>query len=190
MKDFMKRIKADYMLSSLMCIVLGIVFVIFKAGVLDLIGNVLAIALVVIGVVYLVCYFMNFGSRFSIVSGVIILAVGLWLLIDSRIITKLIPVVLGVILLCHGIRGLQEAALSKKYKYESWYIGFLLAAISVAGGVFCIVYSYQIMQKFAVLVGIILIYNGVSNIWIASRSSKAERVYKETIDVDFNEDRR
>ena len=67
MKDFMKRIKADYMLSSLMCIVLGIVFVIFKAGVLDLIGNVFAIALVVIGAVYLVCYFMNFGSRFSIV---------------------------------------------------------------------------------------------------------------------------
>lgn len=187
MKEFMKRIKADYMLSSLMCIALGIAFVIWKASILDVIGNVLAIMLVVIGVVYLICYFMQFGSRFSIISGVVILAVGLWLLIDARIITRLIPIVLGVVLLCHGIRGLQEAWASKKYKYQSWYIGMILAAISIAAGVLCIVFSYQIMQKAAVVVGFVLIYNGVSNIWIASRSSKAERVYKETIDVEFKE---
>lgn len=187
MKEFMQRIKADYMLSSLLCIALGVFFVIWKASILDMIGSVLAIALVAIGAVYLFCYFMRLGSRFSIVSGVVILAVGIWFMLNPRIITKLIPVVLGVILVCHGLRGLQESNQSRKYKYQSWYIGMILSGISVALGLICIVYSYQIMQKAAVLVGIILIYNGVSNIWIASRSSKAERVYKETIDVEFKD---
>lgn len=187
MKEFMQRIKADYMLSSLMCIALGVSFVIWKASILDMLGSALAIILVVIGAVYLFCYFMHLGSRFSIVSGVVILAVGIWFMLNPSIITKLIPIVIGVILICHGMRGLQEANQSRKYKYQSWYVGMILAAISVLAGVLFIVFSYQIMQKAAMLVGFILIYNGASNIWIASRSSKAERVYKETIDVEFKD---
>ena len=41
------------------------------------------------------------------------------------------------------------------------------------------------------LVGFILIFNGVTNIWVALTSSRAETLYKknETIDVEFNEDK-
>ena len=32
MRDFLKQIKADYLLSSILCILLGVIFVIFKGG--------------------------------------------------------------------------------------------------------------------------------------------------------------
>ena len=51
--------------------------------------------------------------------------------------------------------------------------------------------AFGIMEKATIVVGIILIYNGVSNIWIASRSTKAEKAYNKThtIDVEFVEDK-
>jgi hypothetical protein len=42
------------------------------------------------------------------------------------------------------------------------------------------------------LIGVALIYNGLSNIYIAIASSRSERRYSknhETIDVEFNEDK-
>ena len=39
MRDFLKQIKADYLLSSILCILLGVIFVIFKGGVIDMIGT-------------------------------------------------------------------------------------------------------------------------------------------------------
>ena len=52
MKDFLKRVKADFLLSSIMCILLGVVFIIWKESVLDVIGSILAFGLILIGVVY------------------------------------------------------------------------------------------------------------------------------------------
>ena len=53
MKDFLRRIKADFLLSSVLCILLGVVFVIWNNSVINVMGSVLAIGMIVIGAVYL-----------------------------------------------------------------------------------------------------------------------------------------
>ena len=42
MKEFLGRIKADFLLSSVLCIALGLVFIIWRASVLTIVANVLA----------------------------------------------------------------------------------------------------------------------------------------------------
>ena len=59
MKEFLRRIKADFLLSSVLCILLGVVFIIWNNGVLNVIGSVLAIGMIVIGVVYLGSFFLS-----------------------------------------------------------------------------------------------------------------------------------
>ena len=49
MREFLKRAKADYLLSSVLCIVLGIIFVVWKGGVIDVIGTLLSIAMIIVG---------------------------------------------------------------------------------------------------------------------------------------------
>ena len=46
MREFLKRAKADYLLSSVLCIVLGIIFVVWKGGVIDVIGTILSLSLI------------------------------------------------------------------------------------------------------------------------------------------------
>ena len=45
MKEFLGRIKADFLLSSVLCIALGLVFIIWRASVLTIVANVLAVVL-------------------------------------------------------------------------------------------------------------------------------------------------
>ena len=192
MKDFLKRIKADYLLSSLVCILLGIVFIVWRGAVLDVMGSIFAVVLIILGVIYLSSYFLEIITNgFSAIMGIIVLALGIWFLIQPDIVVSIIPILIGVVLIFHGVRGLMETLTAKKYGYSSWGVNMVLCIISIAFGIICVTNAFGIMEKATIVVGIILIYNGLSNIWIASRSTKAEKAYNKehTIDVEFVEDR-
>lgn len=192
MKDFLKQIKADFILSSILCILLGVVFIVWKDGVIDVMGSVFAILLIIIGLVYLCSFFLNLVTNgLSVLMGIIILAVGIWFLIQPAVIVSLIPIVIGVVLLFHGIRALKETVEAKKFGYGSWGVNLALALVSIAFGIVCIFDAFSVMEKAIMVVGAILIFNGLSNIWIAATATHAAREYERrnaAIDVEFVED--
>ena len=70
MKDFLKRIKADYLLSSILTIIFGLALIIGRAAILKTIGSLLAIILIVVGLIYVASYFIGATSNsFSAVMG-------------------------------------------------------------------------------------------------------------------------
>lgn len=192
MKEILKKIKADYLLSSILCIVLGVIFVIWKGGVINLLGSVLAILMIIIGAVHLGSFLLNIMTNgFSMLLGVLIMAVGIWFLIQPSVIVSMIPIVIGVLLLFHGIRALKEILEAKKFGYNAWGTGLVLAVISIICGLICVFDAFGVMEKAVIVVGIILIFNGASNIWIAVSATHAARDYERrnaTIDATFVED--
>ena len=145
MKDFLRRLKADFLLSS----------------------------------------------GLSVVMGILVLAVGIWFLAEPAVIMSLIPIVIGVVLLFHGIRAIKEAVEAQKFGFDAWGANLILAIISVILGFFCVFDAFGMMEKATIVVGIILIYNGVSNIWISATATHAAKDYarrNETVDVNFVED--
>jgi len=110
MKEFLGRIKADFLLSSVLCIALGLVFIIWRASVLTIVANVLAVVLIIIGVVYMCSYFLNIVTNgFSAMLGLVVLAVGIWFLVQPKVVVSLIPIVIGLVLIFHSIRSIIEA---------------------------------------------------------------------------------
>lgn len=192
MKELLKRIKVDYLLSSVLCIALGVIFVIWKDGVINLIGSILAVAMIVIGVVYLSSFLLNLVTNgFSAAMGILILAAGIWFMIQPSMIVSLIPVVIGVVLLFHGIRAVIETMNAKKFGFDSWGVSLILAVISVICGLICVFDAFGVMEKAIIVVGIILIFNGASNIWIIITATHAARDYARRngiVDVEFVKD--
>lgn len=192
MKEFLQRIRADYLFSSILCILLGIVFIVWKDGVLDVIGTVLSIGLIVVGAVYLGSFFLNIVTNgISVLMGVVVLAVGIWFLIQPKVVVSLIPVVLGVILAFHGVRGIKETIGAKRNGLSSWGFDLALAIIEIVFGVICIFDAFGMMEKAIVVVGVLLVIGGVSNIWIAATATHAARAYEKrnaALDVEFVED--
>ena len=186
MKEFLGRIKADFLLSSVLCIALGLVFIIWRASVLTIVANVLAVVLIIIGVVYMCSYFLNIVTNgFSAMLGLVVLAVGIWFLVQPQVVVSLIPIVIGLVLII-------EAVDARKYGYGGWSVGLIFSIISLIFGIICVTNAFDVMKTATVVVGIILIFNGVSNIWITSRATKAESAYnkQKEFEATFVEDRK
>lgn len=192
MREFLNRIKADFLLSSVLCIALGIVFIVWRASVLEIVANILAVLLIIIGAMYVCSYFLKIVTNgLSVMMGIVVLAVGIWFLIQPRIVVELIPIVIGLVLVFHSIRSIVEAVDAKKYGYNAWGVGLVLSVISLVCGILCVTNAFNIMKTATVIVGLILIFNGVSNIWITSRATKAETEYnkQQEFESKFVEDR-
>lgn len=194
MRDFFKRIKADFMFSSILCIVLGIVFIVWKSSVVDVLGTVLSVGLLVIGLIYLCGFFTHIMDNVvSIIVGIVFAAIGIWFLIDPSRILSLIPIIIGIGLLFQGIRGIAESMTAKKYGYKNWGVNFVLSVVNVVCGILCVIFASTIIEAAAIAVGIILIYNGVSNIWIICCASSAQKRYEKNasiIDVEVIEEKK
>jgi uncharacterized membrane protein HdeD (DUF308 family) len=63
MKETLKRIKADVILSALLCVALGVVLIIWSDETISAICMLLAFGLIVMGVVNLVGYFTNHSGK-------------------------------------------------------------------------------------------------------------------------------
>lgn len=192
MREFFRKIRADFLLSSLLCIALGIVFIVWREATVKAVGTILAVIMIVIGAVYLCSFFLNAVTKgISAAIGAIVLLLGVWVFIQPEIIVSVIPIVIGVLLIGHGVRGVKESLDSRKYGCASWGVGAALAGISMVFGVICIVDAFGVLELASVVIGIALIYNGISNIWIAARATTAEKKYRkehDAIDVEFKED--
>ena len=106
-------------------------------------------------------------------------------------IVSLIPIVIGVVLAFHGVRGVKETLEARKYGLDSWGINLCLSVLSLVFGVICIFDAFGIMEKAIVVVGVILVYNGLSNIWIVLSGTHAAKKYarsQEPIDVTFTDE--
>ena len=80
MKETLKRIKADVILSALLCVALGVVLIIWSDETISAICMLLAFGLIVMGVVNLVGYFTNHRlTSFNGMLGLILVLVGIWL---------------------------------------------------------------------------------------------------------------
>lgn len=191
MKEWMRKLRADLLLTSVLCVLLGIVLIVWTDTTIGLIGTVFGVIMVAIGAVYLLGFAMKAGSNLlSVILGAIVLLLGVWILIEPSVVATMIPIVLGVLLVGHGIRGLREAWASKTYGFSGWIINMVLAAVSIGIGVYCILKAFAVVKLTFTIIGIALIYNGVSDIWIALSTSKAEREYvngKELIDVEVSD---
>lgn len=191
MKETLKRIKADIIVSALICVALGVVLLIWPAKTIDIFCKILAIGLIIMGVVDMVSYFMNKSIHpFAGALGLIVFLVGIWVFIKPESVVSLIPIVIGVILCVHGIQDMKLAIETKGNGYDKWWSMLIIAAISLVFGVLCIVNAFGMVKLALQFIGIALIYDGISDLWVANRAvrtAKAMQQEAEALDVEYKE---
>ena len=191
MKEMLKKIKADVILSAILCVVLGVVLFVWSDQTISMICMVLAAGLVVMGIVDLIGYFVNHRlTSFSGMLGLILVLVGIWLFMKPEYIAMIIPIVIGVILAVHGISDIKVAFETKGNGYEKWWGPMLLGIVSLILGIICIVNAFGVVSLAMKFIGIALIYDGISDLWIVSRAAKAAKAMKEeaeALDIDYKE---
>ncbi len=165
MKGFFQRLRIAAYLSAILTIALGGILIAWPMEVTGLICRILGALLVVMGAVYIFGYFVEGRGMLSITGGLI------FLLLDS-------------------LRDFQMASDAKNNGSERWGMLFLLALLNCVFGVICICDSFGVVSLAVRMLGIALVYDGISNMIIVWHTVQAIRYAAEKIepvDVDAHE---
>lgn len=190
MKELFKKVRIAAYLSAVLTIGLGVVLIAWPMEVTGLICRILGAILVVMGAVYIFGYVMEGRSILTVTGGLLFLLLGVWIIITPESIVVFVPIVIGVILLVHSLKDFQMASEAKKCGSERWMILFLLALLNCAFGVICICDSFGVISVAVRVLGIALVYDGISNMFIIYHTAMAIKYAAdklEPIDVEAHE---
>lgn len=192
MESLLKKIKTNVVSSSLLCVILGLVLV-FRPGMsMRIVCTAVGVVLLVAGVMRIMAYFaMRDGSMYAqvnLVFGIVLAVVGVWIVMKPDTVLAIIPIIVGIVIVIHGLHNLKQAMGLWRDKYDKWWIAFLMGVLTVGFGVLLICRPFAAIDTVVMLIGIFLIYDGLSNIWIVSRvykNAKMMRQEMEAVDVEI-----
>ena len=186
--EFLKKIKANYTVSALVCVILGLVLLIWPGTTTQIVCMVLGAALFLYGLAQVLVYAFTkektILSQGMLILGIVFLVIGAWILLKPDMIVKAVPMIVGALIVIHGLHNAAQAVDLKKSGYEKWWLALIFALLTVILGIVLICMPFTVVDTVVRLIGIFLIYDGVSDVWILSRVFKVRKQKERIIDVE------
>ncbi len=191
MRELWERGKAAVTLPAVICIIAGMLVMIWPAQTSMLLCRALAFILLIMGIANILTYLADQqGRRFMLFVGGILTVLGLVILVRPSLILQILSIVIGVVLILHGLKDMQLVAQGKEYEEKQWWLPSLFSTVTIVLGV-SIIWNYlQTAVVIMWLLGLALVFDGISALVIleqVSRAKKAARQEEEAIDVEFKE---
>ena len=194
MLSFLKDIKANVILSAVLTIVFGLILVVHPTTLPFLICKIIGVVLMAMGAVGFLSFLRSDGyQRLFIIGALIIIVIGIWFFTHPATVVSLIPIFVGIIMIYHGIGDLSLWQNAKRVDLTHPNFYLILAIISFVLGGICIFAAISVVKLGMVLVGVFLIYDGVSDLIMGVNVGRGNRAYSrnfnadEPIDVDYEE---
>lgn len=177
MKDRFEKFGKNNALLSVLMVLLGLALIIWPGKTLELTAKIVGIALLVCAAVTGISWFKDrnkAGSDYTTLAvAIVCLIVGLVVLVAPKGVITLLPKIIGVAVLVNGILNLAQATEMRNMGSSSWVSSLVLAILTIAAGAFLIFFAFSAMKAAVMVIGGVIVYNGLSNLLIESKYRKA-----------------
>lgn len=186
--NYIKSLKVNYSLSAVICVILGIVLLVWPGQSTQVVCMVLGIVLGGFGLIQIILYLVTkektMISHSMMMLGVVLAVIGGWIVLKPETIIKAVPMIVGILIVIHGLHNAVQAIDLKKMQYDNWWVALLLSLLTVALGVVLICNPFTIVDTVVRIIGAFLVYDGLSDMWILSRVFKTKKNREKIIDTD------
>ncbi len=176
MMDKLRSIRLHFTLTAVLEVVLGIVFMIWARDVMGIFARVVGVIVIAMGVIEILGKIFDDTARMiGILSGLILVVLGGWIVLHPTGIISVIPVIIGVGLVAHGIQNFSLALAGKRTSAPKWGWMIVMSIATIILGVICIVCAIEVASIAVRISGIFMILDGLASIFMVHRVNKAER---------------
>lgn len=196
MEQLLKRVKTNVVISSILCVILGLVLVFWPGLSIRIVCTAVGVVLIVTGITRMIDYFaVRDGSMYSqinLIFGIVLVVVGVWISVKPDKVLAIIPIIVGIVIVIHGLQNIKQAMELWRDKYAKWWVACILGVLTVGFGVLLICRPFTAIDTVVMLIGFFLIYDGISNIWIVSRIYKNAKILRqemEAVEVEIKAER-
>ncbi len=164
MKSIIQDMKHNYFVNAVIMVLLGLVLVIWPHILGVLLCYLLGGALIVMGVFQLISFLrgerLGFYNKFVMMMGIVLVLLGIWICTQPHIVLSIIPVVVGIIVLIHGLMDIQYTLDIKKAGSTKWWIALIAAILTLVVGLLLVFNPFTAYEITMVLLGIAMLYDG------------------------------
>jgi len=192
--NFFKRLGINYVVDAIICVAVGLILLFLPGVTMTILCKALAVLLIVAGAAMIISYVINkdnsigYSAMFAV--GLLIAIIGVWIFMKPDVFISLIPLIAGVIIVINGVTNFAQAISLARASYGRWWLALVFALITIGLGVYLIFRPLSAVELAVRIIGAILVYDGVSNVWVASRVHKFVKNVKqdaEAIDTEGKE---
>ncbi|MBD5395157.1 MAG: hypothetical protein HDR71_13015 [Lachnospiraceae bacterium] len=188
MIEYLKNLKANYTVSAVICVIIGLVLIIWPGTSTQVVCMVFGGMLLAYGIIQIALYLFarehTLYLQGMLLLGIVFGVLGAWILIKPEIIIATVPIVIGLIVIVHGVHNALQAIDLKKLGYNKWWVALLFGILTVALGVILVYNPFSVVNTVVRVIGAFLIYDGMSDMWIISRISKTKKEKQRIIDAE------
>lgn len=179
-KKFFTKLKWEKLVTAIVAIVLGIVFVADPNGSGDAVCKVAGVAMIVLAAAMLIRYFAS-AQLFpeNLIFSAVLLLLGIFFIAKSGVVMTVLGLFFGIFLVIDGASKVRDGIDAAKAKMQGCWIWFLLALLTIVLGVL-VMFGESVMT----LLGVSLIVDGVSDIVTTLWLSAGVRKVKKEIEKD------
>lgn len=170
MKKLFTETKNSFLLSSITLVIFGI-FLLFWPSMTGLVvGYAFGAFILLFGVINLIAFFRKNKDEtvyhYKLIIGFVAMAVGIFVLIRPEVVMTIIPYALGFMLLFDCYLNVRQMLSLRKIGSRLSTAALVVALLTLAVGALFIINPFGTMSALAIFMGISLIFDGASNIWV------------------------
>ena len=190
MLEYIKNLKLNFILASILYLVLGLVLLIWPAASSLALCRLLGAALLLYGRFNLVGFFLRDSGmgafRLELFLGVVATGVGIFFLVQPRLVLSFLPIVMGVYAVIDSAVVLKRTLELYRMEYHRWWLSLVLALVGIVLGLVLVFRPFAVTTTFFRLVGVVFLYLGISDFWSLWRVTSLVRDLRKNgaIDVD------
>lgn len=173
-----KSIRNNMIIASIFLLVLGVAFIVWPGEAARVLARVVAVAISVIGAFEFIIFIIGKNRGFidisAAVTGVLLLALGVFLIVKPDTLLNFFNIIFGIIVLIIGLDHMFQAIFIIRHIRGLWWISLLVGIAAALMGVIIIINPFSAVNTAMILIGITMVIEGIGGFWnLPALKSKA-----------------
>lgn len=186
--SYLKGLKWNMIILAVLTVIMGIALIISPNAAALSICRLFGWVVLISGVVSVFFYVQ--GSRgvaenMGLILAIVGIVLGIFIIRSPQTVVRFLGYLMAGVLLVHGINDMREAFAAKACQDERWRIAFILGVIGVLFGALIMWNPFSSATILMTIIGISLVYDGVSDLFIVLRISGLAGKVKRELDEDI-----
>lgn len=178
MTKWINRIFKSQAATAAVCIILGILLISMPEKFIKTVAFSVSLILLAIGLMHIGIYLKNKENGFimDLLIGIVLSVVGIFLLINSDILIRILPIVLGSIILVDSFWTLQASLHLKKMNFVRWPWLFGMTVLFIVLALVIIFNPFETMRLATIFGGIVFLLNGLADVFFLLILKNKEKI--------------
>lgn len=178
----MKSFRTNRIIFASGAMLIGIILLVWPSTSLLIMGKCVGAFLALGGLAAAFMFFRDHESAtrsLLLLMAAVMLICGIVIFLHPQDLVKLIPTIMGILVMISGLINLGETFVLTRNKYGKWWISLIVSIVTIAAGIFLVRNAFNLASLITRIAGGILVFDGISDLWVVSRLSKSASLKEE-----------